>query len=226
MAQEHFTRRSFLKTASAMAGGMGLGMYGQPSAQAQTTATPQQALQRLVDGNKRFLQQRATGIHQDMRAAIQKTAQKQEPFAGILSCADSRVPVEIVFDQGIGDLFVTRIAGNIATPTIIASMEYGAAVLGTKAIVVLGHTECGAVGATIQGKAVPGQISALYSYIYPAVQQAGKDVNAASKQNARNQADLLRSASPLLADLVKQGKLLVVPAFYHLDTGEVQLLTE
>ena len=147
-------------------------------------------------------------------------------MAAILSCSDSRVPVEIIFDQGIGDLFVARVAGNIATPTIIASLEYGAAVLGTAAIVVLGHTDCGAVNATIQGKAVPGQISALYSYIYPAVQQAHNDVTAVSKQNARNQATLLRSASPVLSGLVKKGKLLVVPALYHLDTGQVQMLTE
>lgn len=222
MTEGPHSRRAFIQAAAAMVGGIGLARA--LPAYAQTTDTPQQALQRLVEGNKRFMRHRPT--HQDLQGAMEKTQQKQEPFAAILSCSDSRVPVEIIFDQGIGDLFVARVAGNIATPTIIASLEYGAAVLGTAAIVVLGHTDCGAVNATIQGKAVPGQISALYSYIYPAVQQAHNDVTAVSKQNARNQATLLRSASPVLSGLVKKGKLLVVPALYHLDTGQVQMLTE
>lgn len=226
MGQEYFTRRAFLKTAVAVAGSAGMAAHGLQFADAQTTDTPQQALRRLVEGNRRFVQNRPKGIRQNMEKAREKTEKKQEPFAAILSCADSRVPVEIIFDQGIGDIFGARVAGNIATPTIIASLEYGAAVLGTKAIVVLGHGDCGAVSATIRGKGVPGQISALYSYIYPAVEQAGNDVNTVSKQNARNQATLLRKASPVLSELVKKGELLVVPAFYHLETGQVQLLTE
>jgi len=100
-----------------------------------------------------------------------KTVESQEPFAAVLSCADSRVPVELIFDQSIGHLFVARVAGNIATSAMIASLEYGVAVLGTKAIMVLGHANCGAVKASIEAKAVPGQISALYPYIRPAVDQ-------------------------------------------------------
>lgn len=226
MTTEYVNRRAFLRAAGALVGSTGLAAYAPQILRAQTTDTPQEALRRLMEGNERYVENRPTGVRQNMEPLRQKTLKKQEPFAAVLSCADSRVPVEIVFDQAIGDVFVARVAGNIATPTIIASLEYGAAVLGTSAIVVLGHADCGAVSATIQGKAVPGQISALYSYIYPAVEQAGKDVNTVSQQNARNQATLLRKASPVLADLIKQQKLLVVPAFYHLDTGQVQLLAE
>ena len=102
---------------------------------------------------------------EDKQILRDRTAEKQQPFAALLSCADSRVPVEIIFDQSIGELFVTRVAGNIATPEIIASLEYGAAVLGIKVILVLGHAGCGAVKAAIQAKAVPGQISALFPHL-------------------------------------------------------------
>jgi carbonic anhydrase len=141
-----------------------------------------------------------------------------------LSCADSRVPVELIFDQSLGHVFVTRVAGNIATSTVIASLEYGAAVLGTKAIMVLGHANCGAVKASIEAKAVPGQISALYRYIRPAVDQAGSDLEAAIKANARIQASLLRQSSPVLAEGIKQKRLKIVAAYYDLASGKVSLL--
>ena len=193
-------------------------------AETRTPYTPQEALNRLMAGNRRFRDQRMTSFSRDMERIRRHTAEQQEPFAAVLSCADSRVPVEIVFDQAIGDVFVARIAGNIATPETIASLEYGAAVLGTKAIVVMGHGDCGAVKATIAVKGVPGQISGLYPYIYPAVEQAGTDILAVTKQNAKNQADLLRNASPVLAGLIREKKLIVVAAVYDLQTGEVQLL--
>ena len=117
----------------------------------------------------------------------------------MLSCADSRVPVELVFDQSIGHVFVVRVAGNVATPDTIASLEYGAAVLGVKAILALGHTNCGAVKATMAGKAVPGQISTLYQYIHPAIAGANGDLTTASRQNASLQASVLRETSPVLA---------------------------
>ena len=142
----------------------------------------------------------------------------------MLSCADSRVPVELVFDQTIGHIFVTRVAGNVAPAEIMASLEYGAAVLGTQVIVVLGHSGCGAVKATIQAKDVPGQISALFSHIRPAVDQAGPDLEAAAKANAKVQATLLRQASTVIAGLVKEKKLKVVAAYYDLGTGVVSLL--
>jgi carbonic anhydrase len=149
---------------------------------------------------------------------------KQQPFAAVLSCADSRVPVELVFDQTIGQLFVCRIAGNVTTPEIIASLEYGAAELGTRVILVLGHSNCGAVAATIKGSPVPGQISALYSRIRPAVDTAGPNVEAAAKANARIHAKLLMEASTAIGGLVKENKVKVVSGYYDIASGTVTLL--
>lgn len=225
MTSSRFNRRNFMKVATASAVfALGTDTFPSTEVEAQTSYSPQEALDRLMAGNKRFRDQRLTSFSKDMERIRRHTSEKQEPFAAVLSCADSRVPVEIVFDQAIGDVFVARIAGNIATPETIASLEYGAAVLGTKVIVVIGHGDCGAVKATMGVKTVPGQISSLYPYIYPAVEQAGKNVAAAIKQNAKNQADLLRSASPVLAGMVHEKKLMVVAAYYDLTSGEVQLL--
>ena len=127
-------------------------------------------------------------------------------------------------DQSIGQLFVTRVAGNIATSAIIASLEYGVAVLGTKAIIVLGHANCGAVKASIEAKAVPGQISALYPYIRPAVDQAGTNLDAAVRANAKIQAALLRQSSPVLAGHIKQNRLTIVAGYYDLASGIVAVL--
>ena len=200
------------------------GSAGSRLARAQSTLSPEAALAALMEGNQRYLAGRLTAPQHDLELLHAKTAEKQEPFAALLSCADSRVPVELVFDQSIGQLFVTRVAGNIATPEIIASLEYGAAVLGTKAIVVLGHGGCGAVKATIDAKPVPGQISALYAPIRPAVDQAGPDLEAAIRANAKIQASLLREASPLLAGLLKEGKLKIASGYYALADGRVTLL--
>jgi carbonic anhydrase len=178
-----------------------------------------------MEGNKRFTSGRLTAHEEDLAILKQNTVEKQEPFAAVLSCADSRVPVELVFDQSIGHIFVTRVAGNVATPEIIGSLEYGAAVLGTKVILVMGHSGCGAVKAAIQGKEVPGQISALFPHIQAAVNQAGPDLAAATKANAKIQAALLRDASPLISGLVKEKKLRVVAGYYDLGTGAVELLT-
>ena len=162
----------------------GLSISFPSSAQAQTTLSPAAALDELMAGNKRFTSGTLNAFEQDLTILKQHTEEKQEPFAAVLSCADSRVPVELVFDQSIGRIFVTRLAGNVATAEIIGSLEYGAAVLGTKVILVLGHSNCGAVKATIQGKEVPGQISSLFSRIQPAVDQAGTQLEAATKANA------------------------------------------
>jgi len=134
------------------------------------------------------------------------------------------VPVELVFDQSIGHVFVTRVAGNVATTEIIASLEYGAAVLGTRVIMVLAHQGCGAVKAAVGGKAVPGQISALYAPLQAAVEQGHHDYEATARINARIQADLLATASPVLAGLIEKGDLKVVAAYYSLETGRVSLL--
>jgi carbonic anhydrase len=195
-----------------------------PPLLAQSNLTPDEALKELMDGNARFVDGRLTSFALDLKILKEHTVDKQEPFAAVLSCADSRVPVEIVFDQTIGHVFVARVAGNLVTPEIIGSLEYGAAVLGTKVILVLGHGSCGAVKATMQGKEVPGQISSLFPHIQPAVDQAGHDLDAAIKANAKIQAGLLREASPLLASLIKEGKLKVVSGNYDLATGKVTLI--
>ena len=222
------SRRDLLRLAVAGSVALGLGVVsgaGAPGrAYAQTALTPDEALKTLMDGNARFTAGRLTSFQEDLTLLAQKTAEKQEPFAAILSCADSRVPVEILFDQTIGHVFVVRVAGNVATPEIIASLEYGAAVLGTRLLMVLGHGACGAVTAAIAGKAVPGQISALYAPLRPAVDQAGPDPDAAIRANARIQASILRNASPVIAGLVAQGKLKVVAAHYDIASGAVSLL--
>jgi carbonic anhydrase len=130
----------------------------------------------------------------------------------------------MVFDQSIGHIFVTRVAGNVVTPEIIASLEYGAAVFGTKVILVMGHGSCGAVKATIQAKEVPGQISTLYPHIQPAVDQAGPTLEPATKANAKIQAALLRQASTVISSLVKERKLKVVAGYYDIASGAASLL--
>jgi carbonic anhydrase len=195
-----------------------------PPLMAQSNLTPDEAIKELMDGNARFVDGRLTSFALDLKILKEHNVDKQEPFAAVLSCADSRVPVEIVFDQSIGHLFVARVAGNLVTPEIIGSLEYGAAVLGTKGILVLGHSSCGAVKATMQGKEVPGQISSLFPHIQPAVEQAGHDLDAAIKANAKIQADLLSKGSPLLAGMIKEGKLKIVSGNYDLATGKVTLL--
>jgi carbonic anhydrase len=175
-------------------------------------------------GNKRFTAGKMTAHEHDLAILKQNTVEKQEPFAAVLSCADSRVPVELIFDESIGHIFVTRVAGNVITAEIVASLEYGAVVLGTKVLLVLGHAGCGAVKATIQGKEVPGQISALYPHIQPAVDQAGDNLETATKANARIQATLLRESSTVVSGLVKEGKLKVAAAYYDIANGSVLLL--
>ena len=192
---------------------------------AQSEISPDAALSELMEGNKRFTANRLTAHEHDLDILKQHTVEKQEPFAAVLSCADSRVPVEIVFDQTIGHIFVTRVAGNVITPEIIASLEYGAAVLGTKVILVMGHSNCGAVKAAIQGKAVPGQISALFPHIQPAIDQAGPNLEAATKANAKIQATLLSESSTVISSLVKENKLKVVAGYYDLGSGSVVLVS-
>ena len=221
------SRRRFLQVGTAgTAGLLGacLDMAVPLSAGAQSALTPDAALGELMEGNKRFVAGTLTAHDHDLAILKQHTVEKQEPFAAVLSCADSRVPVELVFDQTIGHLFVTRVAGNVITPEIIASLKYGAAVLGTKVILVMGHSNCGAVNATVKGKEVPGQISALFPHIQPAVERAGPNLEAATKANAKIQATLLSQASTVVSGLLKEGKLKVVAGYYDVGTGAVTLL--
>jgi carbonic anhydrase len=192
---------------------------------AQSKLSPSAALDELVAGNKRFVSGKLTAHDQDLAILKAHTEEKQEPFAAVLSCADSRVPVELVFDQSIGHIFVTRVAGNLVTPEIIGSLEYGAAVLGTKVILVMGHSNCGAVKATMQGKEVPGQISSLFPHIQPGVDQAGSSLEAATQANAKWQAALLSQSSTVISGMVKSGTLKVVAGYYDLGSGNVKLLS-
>jgi carbonic anhydrase len=229
VANQGSSRRRFLQiavggAAAGLATAAGEGVLTPRFTSAQTLLSPEAALQELIEGNKRFTGGRLTSFEHDLAILKQNTIEKQEPFAAVLSCADSRVPVELVFDQTIGHIFVTRIAGNIATSEIIASLEYGAGVLGTKVILVMGHGGCGAVKATIQAKEVPGQISALYPHIQAAVDQAGQNLEAATKANAKIQAALLRQASTVISGLVKESKLKVAAAYYDIGTGAVSML--
>jgi carbonic anhydrase len=184
---------------------------------------PDEAIKELVAGNQRFAANRLTSCGLDLAALRERTVETQEPFAAVLACADSRVPVEFVFDQSIGRLFVTRVAGNFASPEIIASLEYAVAVLGISAIVVLGHRNCGAVKAAIKGETVPGQISSLYAYLRPAVEQAAGNLNTAIDANARVQADVLRSSSTVIREAASKGTIKGIAGVYDLATGKVAL---
>ena len=201
--QSGFTRRQLLRTgltataSTFLVGGLDLAFPTE--APAQSKLTPDAALADLMAGNKRFTSGKMTAYEHDLVILKQHTEEKQEPFAAVLSCADSRVPVELVFDQTIGHIFVTRVAGNVITPEIIGSLEYGAAVLGTKVILVMGHANCGAVKATMQGKDVPGQISSLFPHIQPGVDQGGKEPVRGRLLQVRRLADLSETGATLIA---------------------------
>ena len=242
---ERLSRRSLMRSGLVTAGGVAAasalaacGSSSSSSAAATTTTVPvtngDQALQRLLAGNRRFVQGAEVNQGRDSvrRAAV---AEHQTPFAVILGCSDSRVTPEVLFDEGIGDLFLVRVAGNTASaPALVGSIEYAAAVLGSVLLMVLGHESCGAVKATIdhvqKGAQEPGHIEAFVDPIIPAVQAvqgqpADQLTEAAIQQNIRLQVQQLSSSTPLLAPLVSAGKLKVVGAEYHLTSGQVQLVT-
>ena len=228
-AHEGVDRRQFLHTAAA---GVLVGVATRPGVAPPATRlrgasasafSPDAAVQELLAGNRRFAANQLTSIEHDLAILKAHTVDKQEPFAAVLACADSRVPVELVFDQTIGHIFVTRVAGNIVTPEIIATLEYGVAVLGVSALLVLGHTNCGAVKAAMKAETVPGQISALYLPLRTAVERSAGDVAKAISINASVQADLLRTSSTVIRDAAKAGTLKVVAGVYDLATGNVAL---
>jgi carbonic anhydrase len=242
---DRISRRSLVRSGLAAAGGVAAasalaacGSSSSSSAASTTTTVPvtngDQALQRLLDGNRRFVQGVPVNQGRDsVRRA--EVAEHQTPFAIIVGCADSRVPPEVLFDEGIGDLFLVRVAGNTANaPALLGSVEYGAAVLGSVLVMVLGHESCGAVKATIdhvqKGTQQPGQIEAFLDPIIPAVQAvqgqpANQLMEAAVQQNVRLQVQQLSASTPLLAPSVSSGKLKVVGAEYHPTTGQVQLVS-
>ncbi|MGF1588821.1 MAG: carbonic anhydrase [Pleurocapsa sp.] len=189
--------------------------------------TPDEALNLLLAGNKRFANNQRQYPRQDIQH-LAAVAKEQFPFASILTCADSRLPVEIIFDQGVGDTFVVRDAGNIVTEEEIGSLEFGAAVLGSKIILVLGHEECGAVKAAIAGKPVPGSIGSILAAIKPAVVEGNKTDKTylidTVKRNVLLQIDNLKS-STLLSGLINENQLKIVGGYFDLNTAEVQIIT-
>ncbi|WP_013321527.1 carbonic anhydrase [Gloeothece verrucosa] len=196
---------------------------------AQSEVNSEQALAQLMAGNKRFVAGKSKYPNQNL-TRLQQVALGQKPFAAVLSCADSRVPVEIIFDQGFGDIFVVRDAGNIATDEEIGSLEFGTLVLGAKVLLVIGHEACGAVVSTLKGAEVPGSISSIIEAIEPAVatykgQQDNKQaVRQAVEANVRYQVKTLEK-SPVLSKLIQEGKLKIVGAYYSLSTREITLVS-
>lgn len=232
-------RRSFL----AGMGGLGVaatagsGLLWQPEdafAQSSTTTTkpqpvnPNAALKRLLEGNQRFVDGKRQNPNQS-RLRLQETAVAQYPFASVLGCADSRVPAEIVFDQGLGDLFVVRVAGNVASQTAIGSLEFSTAVLGSQLIVVVGHSRCGAVVAAAKGDPLPGRIGVFVEEIKPAVARVraktGDLEQNAIIANVQYQAQKLAESSTILNGLIQEGKLKIVGGRYDLATGKFMIVT-
>lgn len=200
----------------------------------ENVLTPDQALDRLLSGNKRYL----SGVDSpdSFRYQPESLTQSQNPYACILGCADSRVSPEHCFDESQGDLFVTRIAGNFLTQEILGSLEYGTAVLGATLIVVLGHTNCGAIGAAIKAvdndEDFPGHIQGIASALSPAAVQAthedptGNRALKASRINVAMNVDKLRNATPVLRKMVNEKRLRVVGAIYHVETGRVEITVD
>src|SRR5262249_53906518 len=239
MAFDHGStpRRSFLRRLALAPIGMAslplLGRLNVGTAHAAqgTGRSPDQALQALIDGNQQFVlaTQRAGGRGIERRLEL---AGGQNPFAIILGCADSRVPPEIVFDTGLGDLFVCRVAGNIETPEIIGSIEYGVQVLGAPLVMVLGHSSCGAVDAALavvtSGAEFQGYLDALVDQITPAaasiVGQPGNPLDNAIRANVQRTVVQLLRRDPELATRVRDGRVRVVGGVYDLASGRVDLV--
>jgi carbonic anhydrase len=188
---------------------------------------PDQALQRLLEGNRRYVTDQARHPNQTTQRRL-GLAKGQAPYAIILTCSDSRVAPELVFDQGLGDLFVIRNAGNILDDHVLGSMEYAVEHLHVELIVVVGHAKCGAVAAAVAGGEVPGHIRSLTDAIAPAVGDVknlpGDKVDNAVRANARRVAKSLTQVEPFLKTAVTEGHLKVVAARYDLSTGKVEIL--
>lgn len=194
--------------------------------------SPDQAIKRLMQGNERYSSGKSMERSFGPTRAV--LAGGQNPYASILSCADSRVSPELCFDEGRGDLFVTRVAGNYVTNDILASLEYGVAVLGSPLIMVLGHTSCGAVSATVSAledkTEFSGHIQTIVSALMPSVRAAaaqphkGTLLQAATIENIKHNVQSLQEATPILSKAVQAGKVKVIGGLYHLETGTVELV--
>jgi carbonic anhydrase len=194
----------------------------------QELITPADALIRLIEGNKRFTQN--TQVQRDLQEQVADTRAGQYPFAAVLSCIDSRVPVEMVFDQGIGDVFSARVAGNIVNEDMLGSIEYACKVAGSKLVVVMGHTKCGAVTAACKNVEL-GNITALLSKIKPAVEKCSKGVEMDAEaieevaiQNVLLSIENIRKESPILAEMEKEAQIKIVGAIYNVASGAVAFL--
>lgn len=204
------------------------------TAEDQQELTPQQVIDDLKAGNERFVNSNLTNY--DYMAQVEKTASGQFPEAVVIACIDSRVPVEAIFDRGIGDIFVARVAGNFVNEDILGSTEFGTAVAGSKAVIVMGHEHCGAVKSAIDDVEM-GNITAMLSKIKPAVditeeQYEGEDETSSNTEfvtevvnnNVRYTIEQMRERSSIIADLERNGDVVIAGAFYDLDTGVVTFL--
>lgn len=193
----------------------------------QKATTPKQALAMLKDGNERFVAGRS--LHRDWPAQVKKTAGGQHPIAAVLGCMDSRASNEIVFDQGIGDIFSMRVAGNVQNDDVLGSLEYATAKAGAKAVVVLGHTKCGAVHGACADVHL-GHLDGLLDKIQPAVKKVASQKGAAgvsfedrvAAENVKQVVAQLRAKSAILRSLERQGSITIIGALYDLETGRVQ----
>jgi carbonic anhydrase len=217
----------------ALAAGLASTLMGQAQTkESQAAMTPVKAMEALVEGNNRFLA--GNGKKRDMNAKVIATAAGQYPFAAVVSCMDSRAPVEIVLDQGIGDVFSLRVAGNVIEGDFLGSLEYAAKVVGVKLIVVMGHTSCGAVKGAIDDVKL-GNLTALLDQIQPAVAAVGptrgssKDaayVDKVAQANVRLAMKQIHAKSPILDEMLKAGTLGLVGAMYQVETGKVVFYTD
>ena len=193
----------------------------------QAALSPKDAYHILVEGNKRFVQN--VKAQRDLKSQVLETSQGQFPHAVILGCIDSRVPMELIFDQGVGDIFSVRVAGNIVNEDVLGSIEYSCKVAGSKIVVVLGHTKCGAVTAACKGVEL-GNITALLQKIKPAVDAVEKEGNEVTSDYVENVAKLnvhfsikqIREESPILAEMEKGGEIKIIGAIYSVSSGKVE----
>jgi len=226
-------KKAHLASCIALASLIGMNQFAQaadPAHPDQPSVAPAEAISKLKEGNGRYTSgnPQHPGQTTERRTELAKT---QHPFAGIVSCSDSRVPPEIIFDQGLGDLFIVRVAGNVINDEGLGSIEYTVDHLGTRLILVLGHQRCGAVDAAretiaAKGKA-PGHIQSLVTAIKPAVEATAKDdLETTIKANVKNVVKALRSSTPILKAEVDSGKIQVIGGYYSLDTGAVTFLDQ
>ena len=229
------SRRAVLRFAAASAFGLAVGGAAHAKGpkklpKPQNVLSPDAALELLEEGNERYVE--GVSRRHDFKHEREALVGGQNPYAGILGCADSRIAPEYAFDTGRGDLFVCRVAGNFANDETVASLEYTVAILGTPLILVLGHDACGAVDATIKSlkdnTTLPGHLPSLVSALAPAVkavaQQPGNPLDNAIRQNVIDTVAKLKSATPILSAAVEQKKLKVVGGIYRLKDGKVDMV--